>query len=100
MAQVCRFPLNVAEFGVDGGAEASHRGREVHVGVDQRRNAQSVVAYGLVEYLVVLAEVSAAEHTFDIGRFRRRTQRVDRGDETVGIREIFVIEVKDHVAAF
>ena len=53
--------FDIAKLVVDGRAKHSHRGRQTHVGVYERRYIVAVFAYGLVEYLVVILECGACE---------------------------------------
>lgn len=52
--------LDIAKFIVDSGAEHSHRGRQAHVGMYQRRNIVAVAAYFGIEYAEIGLEVASA----------------------------------------
>lgn len=87
--------FHVAEFVVDGCAEHSHCGREVHVGVHQGRDSEAVGAYGSVEDLEVGFVVAAVEEFVEFFGVCACLEGRDGAHELVGIREIFVEEVED-----
>lgn len=91
--------LHLAKTVVDGRSEEFHRRREVHVGVDERRDIEAQVANLAVEDAVVLPEVGARE---DLGQLLLGVlvaQRVDGHDEVVLVVEVLLEEIEDHVAA-
>ena len=90
--------LHLAEFVVDGGAEDAHLGREVHVGVDQRRHVDAELAHLLVEHLIVVAEVIVVEQAREPRLVPLDPQGHDGRHQLVRIREMAVEEIEDQVA--
>ena len=90
--------FDLAEVFVDGGAEHAHRGRKIHVGIDERRDVEAALAHRLVEHFVVGAEVvfhkEAAEFVF--GHFGE--DGMHSSDQSVAVAEVSFEEVQYHVA--
>lgn len=93
----CLF--DIAELVVDGGAEHAHGGRQAHIGVDERRDVDAVGTDGFVEYLVIVEIVGTGEYIAHRLQVGFGVERVYGAHESVGIAEVLVHEVEDHVAA-
>ena len=91
--------LHVAEAVVDGGAEELHRGREAHVGVDQRRDVVAQLAHLAVENAVVGLEVILAEQLAQLLLGSLDFERLEGDDEVLAVVKVFLEEIENHVAA-
>ena len=91
--------LYIAEFIVDCGAKHLHRRRQAHVGVYKRRYIVTVVAYSLVEYLIVILESCACEELVHVFTIHVGLKLPERLDQTFRVGEMLVKEIKYHVAA-
>ena len=91
--------LDIAETIVDGGSEELHRGTEVHIGIDERRDVVPQVAYLTVEHAVVFLEVVMAEYLgqFVIGSLNN--QRFHRYNEVLLVIKMLAQEVENHISA-
>lgn len=91
--------FNVAEFVVYGGSECAHGGRQAHVGVDERRDVESVVADVCVEDFVVVLEISGVEDLFHFPCVDVHLQWCAWPHEVFVVREVCAEEVEYEVAA-
>ena len=85
--------LDVAEAVVDGGAEELHRGREAHIGIDQRRDVVTQLTDLGVEDALVFLEIGLAEECLEFLRVGLDLQRFHRHDEVLLVGEVLVEEV-------
>ena len=82
--------FDVAEAIVDGRAEHSHRGREAHVGVDQRRDIVATGPHLVVEDSVVGLEIVLREERGQLLAVGLDLQRVHGQYEAVVVGEVFL----------
>lgn len=91
--------LHIAEFIVNGCAENFHRWRKTHVGIDQRRDIDAPGPDLPVEHLVVLLERCARHHRGEAAQVCGQSQRLERAHQIVGVGEVRVEEIQEHIAA-
>lgn len=92
--------FHLTEFVVDGSAEKSHRGRQIHIGIHQRRNVDAMGTHKLVEPLVIFLKIIAGEERIGLCRAIGVAERLNGGDQRVGVGKIMVQKVEQHIAAF
>ena len=91
--------LDIAELIVYCRAEHAHRGRQSHVGIDKRRDIVPMIAYGLVEYLVIFLERIPAKQSLHGLTIHICLQRTYGGNKPIMIGEILFKKIQDHVTA-
>ena len=92
--------FHFAEFVVDSRAKYTHRRAQSHVSVDQWGNVEACFAHFGVQDLVVLAECLFGEEFLQLRRVCIQLQRICGINQAVGVVEVLIEEVEDHVACF
>ena len=92
--------LNVAKLIINCRAENKHLRRQIHIGVDKRRDIDAMAPDMAVENLIVLAECRPCEDVTHLVFVDASIERMQRIHEAVVVVKIFVKKIQDHVAAF
>ena len=80
--------LDSAEIGVAHRIENPHGGREVHVGVDKRRNVLVELADFLDQDAIILLVIASGEEGFVVGIVQVEAERIAGRDQPVAVGEI------------
>ena len=82
--------LNVAKLIIDCRAEHKHLRRQIHIGVDKRRDIDAMAPDMAVENLIVLAECRPCEDVTHLVFVDASIERMQRIHEAVVVVKIFV----------
>ena len=88
----------IAEFVVERGRETLHRGGQVDVGVDERRDVRPEVPDGFLQAAVILAEVAFAQDQVRQNRVGLEADGVVGAHQFVRVVEMLGQEAEDEVA--
>ena len=90
--------LDIAESIVDSCTKKLHSRTQSHVGIDQWRYVVSQSSYLTIEDAVIGLEVVFCEQPAELLRVVPEFERLHGIDEVIGVGEVFIQEIENHVA--